>query len=210
MIGLIVGVVAILFIISIAKSILPFIIGGVLFILLGGGLIYLLFNYTWVTIAVIVLFCYVAYKIDEKIFKEFDEVFKSDNPYNIHLELKKKNKSDANSIIGKYKKRLKEFGFGEDRINLLIVDVIVLDFMDFSRKNNNSASDKMVIYEKKIFLENFSGKYKSFKNEIGIDFLNVNIKKFGFQISEPQGGDIIVVEKSSAIEVGDEDGIELD
>lgn len=209
MIGLIVGFVAIIFIIAIAKSILPFLMGAAIFILLGGGLIYLLFNYTWITIVVIVLFCCVAYKIDEKIFEEFDEVFKSDNPYDIHLGLRGKNKSDVNSIIGKYKKRLKEFGFGEERVNRLIIDVIVLDFMDFSRKNNNSASDK-IIYEKKIFLEDFSGKYKSFKNEIGIDFLNANIKKFGFLISEPQGGDILVVEKLTEVDVDDENVIELD
>ena len=197
--GFIFGIILILIIAAYAKSVFTFILGFAIIIGLIGAYIYLLIEFTWLTIALTAFIFLCIWLHKKSIYDKFDEIFKSEDIEKIIEAISPLDNSKKNEIFGIYKTRLVDFGYSEKYISNVFKSIICYEFMNFAYENNIATdSSASIIIDKQNFNKNFSKNYGKYIKTITTSYINNFLNKEGIYFMEPEKTGIISISQENS------------
>lgn len=197
--GFIFGIILILIIAAYAKSVFTFILGFAIIIGLIGAYIYLLIEFTWLTIALTAFIFLCIWLHKKSIYDKFDEIFKSEDIEKIIEAISPLDNSKKNEIFGIYKTRLVDFGYSEKYISNVFKSIICYEFMNFAYENNIATdSSASIIIDKQNFNKNFSKNYGKYIKTITTSYINSFLNKEGIYLTEPEKTGIISISQENS------------
>lgn len=197
--GFIFGIILILIIAAYAKSVFTFILGFAIIIGLIGAYIYLLIEFTWLTIALTAFIFLCIWLHKKSIYEKFDEIFKSEDIEKIIEAISPLDNSKKNEIFGIYKTRLVDFGYSEKYISNVFKSIICYEFMNFAYENNIATdSSASIIIDKQNFNKNFSKNYGKYIKTITTSYINNFLNKEGIYLTEPEKTGIISISQENS------------
>lgn len=197
--GFIFGIILILIIAAYAKSVFTFILGFAIIIGLIGAYIYLLIEFTWLTIALTAFIFLCIWLHKKSIYDKFDEIFKSEDIEKIIEAISPLDNSKKNEIFGIYKTRLVDFGYSEKYISNVFKSIICYEFMNFAYENNIATdSSASIIIDKQNFNKNFSKNYGKYIKTITTSYINNFLNKEGIYLTEPEKTGIISISQENS------------